>query len=178
MAWERELFDYLDDLEGQAEAAYAAERGHELAERARAEYRSVTLAARLMASVESEVRLDVLGAGTVTGLLTRVAAGWCLVTGAGASWVVRLPAVTAVHGAAERAVPELAWSAVASLGLASALRRVAEAGEPCSVHLTDARRYDGTVHRVGADFVELATGESDRVVLVALDHVAAVRSRD
>ena len=50
MAWEEELFAYLDDLEGQAGALYAAERAPELADRSRAEYQSVTLATRLMAA--------------------------------------------------------------------------------------------------------------------------------
>jgi hypothetical protein len=31
--------------------------------------------------------------------------------------------------------------------------------------------------RVGADFVEIATGTAGRLVLVAIDHVAAVQSR-
>jgi hypothetical protein len=177
VAWEQELFDYLDDLEGQAAAQYAAERAPELAERSRAEYRSVTLATRLMASVGHDVTLELAGPGALSGRLVRVATGWCLLRGAGQDWVVRLAALSAVHGASDRAVPELAWPPVAALGLAAALRRVADAGEPCSVHLTDGRRHDGVLHRVGADFVELATGETGRVLLVALDHVAAVQSR-
>ena len=50
MVWDERLFDLLDDLEGQAEALYAAERDAELADRSRAEYASVTLESRLMAS--------------------------------------------------------------------------------------------------------------------------------
>src|SRR3954469_17121084 len=76
--WEEELFGYLEDLAGQAAALYDAERAPELADRSRAEYQQVTLAARLMASVDREVTLEVLGVGAVTGELSRVATGWCL----------------------------------------------------------------------------------------------------
>ena len=176
MAWDEELFAYLDDLEGQAAGLYAADRAPELADRSRAEYETVTLAARLMASVEREVTLEVTGVGAVTGRLERVATGWCLVRGAGQDWVVRLGAVAAAHGASDRAVPEVAWPASARLPPTAALRRLAESGEPCSVHRVDGARHDGTVLRVGADFVELAAGEVGRVVLVALDRLAAVAS--
>jgi hypothetical protein len=33
------------------------------------------------------------------------------------------------------------------------------------------------VLRVGGDFIELATGDTGRLVLVALDHIAAIQSR-
>src|SRR4051794_6806979 len=111
MAWEEELFDYLDDLEAQATALFAADRGPELTDRSREEYRSVTLAARLMASVDQELPLEVVGIGRVTGRLPGVASGWWLVRGSGQDWVVRLGAVMATHGTSGRAVPELAWPA-------------------------------------------------------------------
>ncbi len=38
MSWEHELFALFDDLEGQAAAAWEADREAELADRARAEY--------------------------------------------------------------------------------------------------------------------------------------------
>lgn len=177
VGWEEELFGYLDDLEGQAAALFDAERAPELADRGRAEYQQVTLASRLMASVDREVVLDVLGVGAVAGQLTRVATGWCLLSAPGQDWVVRLEAVGAVHGGSDRAVPELAWPTVARLGLAAALRRLGDSAEPCSLHLVDGRRHDGTLLRVGADFAEVATGESGRVVLIAFNVLAAVQSR-
>ncbi len=177
MSWEEELFAYLDDLEGQAGALYAAERAPELADRSRAEYRSVTLATRLMAAVDHEVALELVGVGIVSGRLARVATGWCLVSGSSQDWVIRLGAIAVVQGGSDRAVPELAWPPVARLGLGAALRRLADSAEPCSLHLTDGRRHDGTLVRVGADFVELATGETGRLLLVAVEHLAAVQSR-
>jgi len=177
MAWEEELFALLDDLEQQAEALYDAERGLELADRSRAEYQQVTLASRLMASVGGDIGFDVRGVGAVAGVLERVGAGWCLLHGNGQDWIVPLAAVVTVRGASERSTPELAWSPVARLGLGSALRRLAEAGERCVLHLIDERLLDGTVRRVGADFVEAWIGEDRRTVLVPFDSLGAVHSR-
>ncbi|WP_345519698.1 hypothetical protein [Nocardioides conyzicola] len=177
MAWEDDLFALLDDLEQQAEALYDVERGHELADRSRAEYQQVTLASRLMASVGGDVVLDVRGVGVVNGVLERVGTGWCLVGGSGQDWIVALAAVLSVRAASERSSPEVAWSPVARLGLGSALRRLAEAGERCVLRLDDGRLLDGTVRRVGADFVEMAVGEDGRAVLVPYAGLAAVQSR-
>jgi hypothetical protein len=177
MAWEEELFAVLDDLEQQAEALYDAERGLELADRSRSEYQQVTLASRLMASMGSDLVLDVRGVGAVTGTLERVGTGWCLLHGSGQDWIVPVGAVLVVRGASERSSPEVAWSPVTRLGLGSALRRLADAGERCVFHLVDGRRLEGTVRRVGADFVEALTGERGRAALVPYDGLAAVQSR-
>ena len=179
MGWEEHLFDLFDDLEQQAEALYDAERDLELADRSRAAYHQVTLASRLMASVGGEVVLQLRGAGQVAGTLTRVGTGWCLVRGRAQDWVVRHDAVLVVDGGSDRSVPEVAWSAVAGLGLGAALRRVAEAGERCVLHLVDGGRHEAVLRRVGADFVEAGVGErAERRVLVPFGAVAAVQSRD
>lgn len=177
MTWEEELFAVLDDLEQQAEALYGADRDAELADRSRSEYQQVTLASRLMASLGTPVRLEIAGVGVVAGTLERVGSGWCLLAGPGQDWVVRLEAVSAAHGASDRSVPEVAWSPVARLGLGSALRRLADAGERCVLHLLDGTSHDASLRRVGADFVEAVEGEG-RIVLVAFTAVAAVQSRD
>lgn len=176
MAWEEDLFALLDDLEQQAEALYGAEREAKLADRSRAAYGEVTLASRLAASLDAEVRLEVAGVGAIAGVLERVADGWCVLHGPAQDWVVCLPAVTAVLGASDRSVPEVAWSPVARLGLGSALRRLADAGERCVLHLRDGSQYDAVPRRVGADFVEATVGEG-RAVLVAFTALAAVQSR-
>ena len=177
MGWEDDLFALFDDLEGRAESLYDIEREPELADRSRAEYRNVSLASRLMASVGSEVTLDVLGVGPITGRLDRVGEGWCLLSGAAQDWMVAGSAVAVVRGAAERSVPEMAWSPLTKLGLGSALRRLADSGERCVLHLRDGSAQDGVLRRVGADFVELF-GAGDRVALVGFDLLAAVQSRD
>ncbi|MFC6287534.1 hypothetical protein ACFP3Q_12575 [Nocardioides sp. GCM10027113] len=175
MSWEDDLFAVLDDLEQQAESLFDGERGVELLDRSRAEYATVTLASRLMASLGRELALDVRGVGRVAGRLERVATGWCLVAGPGQDWLVRSGAISTVVGASERAVPEVAWSPVARLGLGSAVRRLADAGEPCRVHLLDGRCHELVPTRVGQDFVEGRSGATS--LLVALDSVAAVQSR-
>lgn len=181
MAWEDELFALLDDLESQAEAAYDAEREAELADRSRAEYAAVTLASRLMASVDRRVTLAIAGVGPVAGRLARVSDGWLLLAaagpGAGQDWIVPWAAVETVQGASPRSVPELAWSPVTRLGLGSALRRLADTGRACVVHLRDESRHEAVVRRVGRDFVEVVVGDG-REVLVRFDHLAAVSSRD
>ena len=179
MGWEEHLFALFDDLEQQAEALYDAERDLELADRSRAEYHHVSQASRLMASLDREVVLDLLGGGTVAGILTRVGTGWCLVRGSAQAWVVRTGAVLVVGGASERSLPEVAWPAVTRLGLGSALRRIAESGERCVLQLVDGARHEAVLHRVGADFVEARVGEdAARGVLVAFTALAAVQSRD
>jgi len=176
MTWEAELFAFLDDLEQQAQALYDAERASELADRSRSEYAAVTLVSRLMASVDAEVALDLLGVGPVAGRLRRVGPDWCLLHGSAQDWVVRLASVRGVEGASPRSVPEVAWSPVNRLGLASALRRLADSGVPCRLHATDGTTRDGSLGRIGADFVEVSVSEH-RVVLVARETLAAVQSR-
>lgn len=176
MDWDERLFAFLDDLEQQAEALYDADRAGELADRSRSAYSDVTLAGRLMASVDASLTLDLLGVGPVSGLLQRVGPDWCLLHGSAQDWVVPMAAVAAVDGASERAVPEVAWSPLARLGLGSALRRLADTGQPCRVHATDGTVRDGVLGRVGRDFVEAVTGR-DRTVLLPLATVAGVQSR-
>ena len=176
MAWDEDVFAVLDELEHRAEAAYDRERLPELADRGRAEYASVTLASRLMASVDSDVVLDVQGVGPLEGRLRRVAAEWCLLRGPGQDWVVRTDAVRVLRGLSDRSVPEVAWSPLARLGFASALRRLADRGERCVVRLRDGAAHDVVLRRVGADFLEADEGSGR--LLVPFDAVAAVQSRD
>lgn len=177
MSWEHELFALFDDLEGQAAAAWEADREAELADRARAEYASVTLASRMMASRGSDVVLDLPHVGRVEGRLDRVGPEWCLVSGRGQDWIVPLRSVAGVRGASDRAVPEVAWSPVDRLGLGAALRRLADAEARCLLHLDDGTRHEAYVVRVGADFLE-ARDPSGSPLLVAYAGLVAVQSRD
>ena len=170
------LFAFLDDLEQQAQALYEADRASELADRSRSEYAAVTLVSRLMASLDEDVTVDLLGVGPVAGRLRRVGPDWCLVHGAAQDWVVRLAAVKGVEGASARSVPEVAWSPVSRLALGSALRRLADTGVRCRLHSVDGTSRDGVLGRVGADFVEVTVG-GGRVALVAREVLAAVQSR-
>ncbi len=176
MSWDEQLFALFDDLEGQAEALYGAQRDAEVADRSRAEYQQVTLASRLMASVGTEVGLEVVGLGTLRGRLHRVSAEWCLMGAETQEWIVPLAAVVAARDVSPRSVPEVAWSPLTRLGLGSALRRVAEAGERCLVHLSDGSRREAQLGRVGADFVE-ATSEQGATLLISFVRLAAVQRR-
>lgn len=177
MGWEDDLFALFDDLEGQAGALAAVERGAEHADRSRAEYQTVTLASRLMASVGTEVTLGVTGVGTISGTVDRVAGDWLLLAAGQHDWVVATDAVTTVERASVRSIPEVAWSPLTRLGLGSALRRIAEAGERCLLHLRDGSRHEGTLRRVGADFCELVEGDERRTILVPFTALAAAQSR-
>jgi len=177
MSWEHELFTMFDDLESQAAALWEADREAELADRARSEYATVTLASRLMASVGAPVSLELTGVGQVAGRLARVGESWCLVCAAGQDWIVPLRHALLVHGASERSVPEVAWSPMHQLGLASAMRRLADAGTRCLLHLVDGGRHEAYVERVGADFLECRTA-ADARMLVRFDTIVAVQSRD
>lgn len=177
MSWEEQLFSVLDDLEAQAEALYDAERDLELADRSRSEYARVTLTSRLMASLDAELGLELRGLGRVSGTLQRVGTGWCLLRGSGQDWIVRCEAILVVHDASPRSVPEVAWSPVTRLGLGSALRRLADAGERCLVHLVDGSSMDLVITRVGQDFLE-GRAPGDRSLLVAFSGLTAVQSRE
>ena len=179
MGWDERLFDLLDDLEGQAEALYAAERDAELVDRSRAEYASVSLASRLMASVGRQVVLEVTGSGGVRGELRRVGSGWCLVSGTTGDWLVCVDAVTSVRGrlGSGGARGGLVGGVASRTGLSPAPARGRRHALP--------RRHPGRgrheveLVRVGNDFVEAETfGEPPRRLLLALSAVGAVQSRD
>lgn len=177
MTGDEELFEVLEDLEAQAESLQHQERVAEVEDRARAEYGAVTLDSRLMASRGRTVEVDVLAVGRLRGRLERVGPGWLQLGERAATWWVRTPAVTAVLGASERALPEVAWSPVDRLGTGSVLRRLADEQEEVVLRLVDGGRQQGRLARVGADFVELAgDGSAGRgVTLVPLVHVTAFR---
>ena len=174
--WDERLFALFDDLEAQAAVLYDAEREAELADRGRSEYAGVTLASRLMASVGTPLRVQIAGVGVVDGELRRVGPDWLLLTAEHADWVVLTSALESVVGASPRSVPEIAWPRIASLGVGSALRRLADAAEPCVWHARDAGAHEGVVRRVGRDFVEvhLVTGAT---CLLPWSGLAAVQSR-
>src|SRR3954470_12849844 len=92
--WER-LFD---DLEGQLEAASAAELAGEVAERTRIELARLGIADRLMAWVGEPIFLDVFGGASIAGRLERAAEQWVLLREGLVPALVPLRAVVAVSG--------------------------------------------------------------------------------
>jgi hypothetical protein len=183
MSWEEQLFALFDDLEQQAEGMFHAERDLEIADRGQSEYAAVTLASRLMASLERDLVVNVRGLGAVRGSLQRVCADWVLVSGGVAGtateWIIRLAAVSYVSGVAERSLPEAAWSPVSKLGLGSALRRIAAGRQECVVHLIDGTSHECRPTRVGGDFVEARTGMGmNTTTLFAFEWIGAVQKRE
>jgi hypothetical protein len=173
MRWRDRLWDVLDDLEQQAEGLALAARDAEVAEQSRAEYARVDLPARLHGSLGRRLSLGVRGVATLDGVLSGVGAGWVLVEVGAAEWVVPLDGIVSLRGLAERGVPLEARPVTARLGLASALRRVAEERDEVLLHRVDGSLDRGVLTRVGADFVELRARDTEVVPFSAL---AAVRS--
>ncbi len=168
------LAELLDELAGQANAVLGQELLLEVAEQARAEYATVTLASRLMATLGAEVTMQVAGIGTVAGRLERCAATWCHLDAGTRQWLVVQDHLVAVDGVNPRSVPEGAWPATARLGLGSALRRLADDGRSAHLHLSDGTRLEVRWGRVGNDFVEVYVGERRAPRLVAHAAIVAV----
>ena len=181
VSWERRLLDLFDDLEQQAEGAALVARDAEVAELARSEYSEVELADRWHASTGRHVELTAVGGLVLRGRVARVGAGWCLVVpepgeaqGEGQEWLVALSGLAAVRGLSAQAQPASLRPLTARLGLASALRGIAEDQERVTVIRTDGERRRGRVGRVGRDFLELLD-DTDRLEVVPFSAVSAVR---
>jgi hypothetical protein len=181
MGWERSVLALLDDLEQQAEGLQLVERDLEVADRSRAEYARVDLASRLHAVAGREVRVTLLGGLSLVGTVGRTGDDWLLLTDrSDREWIVRRGALAVLRGASSRAVPDAALGVVRRLSLRSVLRRLAEEGADCLLHLVDGSRLDGRLLRLGDDFAEVrleagpATESYDLVPLTAL---AAVQRR-
>jgi hypothetical protein len=146
------------DLEGHADALVAAERAAEVDERARIELGSLPWRRRLAAAAGAAVQVRVAGAGALRGRVDRVGPDWMLlVEDAGRDAVVALAAVQAVAGLTRFAAPEERSIVASRLTLRSALRGIARDRSVVRISLTGAdSTLDGTLDRVGADFVDLA----------------------
>jgi hypothetical protein len=175
MRWDERLEGLFDDLEQQAEGLALSERDALVAEQRVAEYARVDLAARLHGSVGTRLGCEVVGVGRVEGGLSRVGDGWLLLETDHEEWLVRLYAVLALHGLSERAVAADLRRVTARLGVASALRQVAEDCAEVLVHLIDGRTLRVLLGRVGADFVEVADAGTRQVSVLPFTAVAAVR---
>lgn len=154
MRWE----SLFDDLEGQAAALATAERAAEVDERTRVEVGSLTLADRLRGSLDRAVALRLTDGSTCRGELLRVGSEWLLVADETArETVVVQRHITAVRGVSREATPAAAAGLVESrLSLRHVLRGIARDRSPVRVAHLGGGAVDGTIDRVGADFLELA----------------------
>jgi hypothetical protein len=176
----------FDDLELQAVAAERASRGTQAGELARAELAGTVLADRLRARIGAAVTLRVAGVGSLPGVLERVATDCLLLhSSTGQEWLVAVPALVSVAGLGRESLGPPASVIDARLGLAHLLRGLARDRAAVAIVLTDGGpALDGTIDRVGSDYLELArhpVGELRRrgqvadVQLIALSAISAIR---
>ncbi len=177
MGWEESMFAVLDDLEQQAAGLHLSERDAEVADLTLAEYSRISLASRLHASLDRDLRVRLVGGHQVQGRLARVGADWLLLVGPSSEWIVRHQGVVTLDGLSSRSEAEETWSVIDRLPLRAVLRRLAGRGEPCLVHCADDHRVQGRVGRVGRDFFELIVGEGrDRAAqVVPVTSVSAIQ---
>ena len=177
MRWEESVLSMFDDLEMQADGLHLAERAVEVEELSVAQYAEVELGGRLHGSLGRPVHVRLEDGPELRGRLARVGLDWLLLEDDAAAWVVHLPAVVALTGLGPGSRPADALPVSARLTLRSVLRRLAAERQPCAVHLRGGRSLSGTLVRVGADFVELASDETGGPVTVPLAAVSVVQER-
>jgi hypothetical protein len=174
------------DLEGQASQLLAAERGVEVEERARIEASQIGLIDRLRTAVGNPIMLRCRGGVTVSGSIRRVSLQWLLIAeDAGREAVVPIAAIVSVSGLGRlSAVPNTMGQVESRLGIRHALRGIARDRSAVRILLADSIVIDGTVDRVGADFIEVAVhapgelrrrGEVRDVVAVAISQIVALK---
>ena len=174
------------DLEAQGAALWAAERGAEIADRTRSEVGRLGLIDRLRPAVGSRLRVGCRAGLTLAGRLDRVHPEWLLIEeDTGREAVVAMSAVISIGGlGTSSAVPDSMPVVDARFGLRLALRGIARDRSPGRLYLTDGTVIDGTLDRVGADFVEVAVhpvGEPRRrssvvqAVVLATEALVALR---
>jgi hypothetical protein len=146
------------DLEAQAAALAQAERAAEVQDRVRAELAGLRLVDRSRAALGCALGIRLAGGGAVTGRLARVGPDWLLVEPeTGGEAVVPIAAVVSVRGLPRyAAVPGTTGVVESRLGLRYALRGIARDRSPVRLLLRDGSAADGTIDRVGADFVDVA----------------------
>lgn len=191
MRWEQ-LFA---DLEAQSEELAEADRAAEAADRQRVEFSAIGLVARLGGSLGSPLRLRTSAGTAITGVLRRLGPDWLLVDEApGREAVIPLAGVTMVEGLTSATGLPLG-EVSRRLTLRLALRGLVRDRAPVAVTLLGSQggpeagtgtEINGTIDRIGADFLELAlhaaweprrAGSVRQVVLVPLGAVVFVRAQ-
>lgn len=176
----------FSDLEAQFVASAQAVEESEIAELVRLEQGGVNLVDRLRAQRGLLLKIRVRGGELFDGELTHVGSEWVVLSEPAADVVIPLEAIQLIEGLGRHVLTEQS-RVRGSLGLASALRTLARDRTPVAVHRADDRgRIEGTIDRVGKDFVEVAAvfpGEQRRrtnvgaVYAIPFAGIAAVSSR-
>lgn len=174
------------DLEAQADALTIAERAAEIEERIREAAAELSLQDRLRGQVGSSVRLSCAAAGHVMGRIVHVGRDWVLVEEqAGRQAVALLDAIHSAGGLGRLSAAPGSMSQVESrLGTRHMLRALVRDRASLRLHLRDGSVLDGTIDRLGSDFLELAShpvGEVRRraavreSILVRIGSLAVIR---
>jgi len=181
MRWER-LFA---ELEAEADDLAGRDRDAEIADRTRAEVARTRWTDRVRANTGRTVRLRLLGADLVEGVVLQVGADWLLVQAGAHDVLVPVHAVVGVEGvdaalgAAATPLPAAPGDAARVPTWASAWRVLARDRASVRVVRVGGSTVHGVPVRVGADFVELDAGlsrsdpTSDRRVLVPYPAITA-----
>jgi hypothetical protein len=176
----------FEDLEGQFDAAQAAELAAEVAERTRRESALLRLVDRLRAAEGSLVTVSLPGTGVLQGRLLDAGADWLLLDeGAAREVLVPLTAVLGVTGLGSWSATPDDGPVAKRLDLRWALRGLARSRTGVALGLSDGALVTGTLDRVASDHLDLAEhglGEARRagavrqVRLVPMSAIAYLRS--
>jgi hypothetical protein len=157
----------VGDLESQAQTWDTAERAGEISERARAEFGQVRLIDRLRPARDEQLAIHCVGGVVIQGAARRIVSDGVLVSEPGGrEALIALAHVLVVLGLGRMAdVPDAETVVESRIGLRNLARSIARDRSGVRVHLSNGSTLDGTLDRVGADFVEVALhpgGESRR----------------
>lgn len=162
----------FQDLESQFAAADLIAVENEITERTRLEQASVPLMARLRGQTGSVLRIRTRCGTVFNGEVHHVGTEWLVIgTGAGPA-MIPATAIGSVEGLGRHTAPERS-AVTARLGMGSVFRAFARDRTSLTIQLAaDGARLNGTIDRVGRDFLELASVPSGE--LRRADRVASV----
>jgi hypothetical protein len=165
----------FDDLSAQLLAEEQAELAAEVAERSAYEAGRVALAERLQGAIGEQVAIRVEGVGALRGRLAAAGPDWLLIdAGHPAPTLVAAHALLSVG--TRRSPPAQPLAAAESrLDLRRLVRRLVVDQPEATVVLRDGSTQAGSLHRVGADHLQLLDGQAQ--VLVPLTAVALIKGR-
>jgi hypothetical protein len=164
------------DLDGEFDAAEAAELAAEVEDRTRREVARLRLVDHLHVAVGQAVLVTVAHFGPLHGRLLDLGADWLLLEDSAARQVlVPLPGVLSISGLGQRAAePENQSPVTARLQLGYVLRALARDRTAVSVMLRDGSSRTGTLDRVGADHLTIAEHAAGEVRRSAAVHGVSV----
>lgn len=162
VTWDR----FFEDLEGQLDVEWEAERAALDTEAERLRIARIPLRDRLVAIARAgrTVSVHVGDGGPLAGHVTRVGVDWCAIVpedGAPRAVIVPLAAIVEIAASADvvlQAVRDAQPGPMLTqrMGLGFVLRDLARRRTPVTVHTRDRRMLTGTIDRAGADHLDIA----------------------